>query len=192
MPSSHLTYVVPFSSCPQSLPASETFPVSQLFAWGGQSIGVSALASVLPMNTQDWSPLEWTGWYLWFSWRDLLSFSFYCFPLFLCIDHWGSLSYLSVLFFGTLHSNGDIFPFLLCFWLLFFSQLFVEASSDSHFAFLHQIANKTCLSVNLRKILSINLEIAVFLQRHQSETIEVMFKSDWTAIDNVAWSLLWL
>ena len=54
--------VVPFSSCPQSLPASGSFPMSQLFAWGGQSIGVSALASVLPMNTQDWSPLGWTGW----------------------------------------------------------------------------------------------------------------------------------
>ena len=54
--------VVPFSSCPQSLPASESFPMSQLFAWGGQRIGVSALASVLPMNTQDWSPLGWTGW----------------------------------------------------------------------------------------------------------------------------------
>ena len=53
--------VVPFSSCPQSFPASESFPMSQLFAWGGQSIGVSASASVLPMNTQDWS-LEWTGW----------------------------------------------------------------------------------------------------------------------------------
>ena len=54
--------VVPFSSCLQSLPASESFPMSQLFTWGGQSIGVSALASVLPMNTQDWSPLEGTGW----------------------------------------------------------------------------------------------------------------------------------
>ena len=54
--------VVPFSSCPQSLPASESFPMSQLFAWVGQSIGVSALASVLPKNTQDWSPLEWTSW----------------------------------------------------------------------------------------------------------------------------------
>ena len=53
--------VIPFTSCPQSLPASEPFPMSQLFAWGGQSTGVSALASVLPMNTQDWS-LEWTGW----------------------------------------------------------------------------------------------------------------------------------
>ena len=54
--------VVPFSSCPQSLPASGSFPMSQLFASGGQSTGVSASASVLPMNTQDWSPLEWTGW----------------------------------------------------------------------------------------------------------------------------------
>ena len=54
--------VVPFSSCPQSLPASESLPMSQLFAWGGQSTGVSALASVLPMNTQDQLPLEWTGW----------------------------------------------------------------------------------------------------------------------------------
>ena len=50
--------VVPFSSCTQSLPASESFPMSQLFAWRGQSTGVLALASVLPKNTQDWSPLE--------------------------------------------------------------------------------------------------------------------------------------
>ena len=54
--------VVPLSSCPQSLPASGSFQKSQLFAWGGQSTGVSASASVLPMNTQDWSPLGWTGW----------------------------------------------------------------------------------------------------------------------------------
>jgi len=54
--------VVPFSSCPQSLPASGSFPMSQLSAWGGQSIGVSASASVLYMNTQDWSLLGWTGW----------------------------------------------------------------------------------------------------------------------------------
>ena len=54
--------VVPFSSCPQSLPASGSFPMSQLFASGGQSTRISALASVLPMNTQDWSPLGWTGW----------------------------------------------------------------------------------------------------------------------------------
>ena len=57
-----LSSIIPFSSCPQSLPASESFPMSQLFKWGGQSIGVSASASVLPMNTQDWSPLGWTGW----------------------------------------------------------------------------------------------------------------------------------
>ena len=54
--------VVSFSSCSQSLPASGSFPMSQLFARGAQIIGVSALASVLPMNTQDWSPSEWTGW----------------------------------------------------------------------------------------------------------------------------------
>ena len=54
--------VVPSPSCPQSLPASGSFPVSQLFTSGGQSTGVSASASVLPMNTQDWSPLGWTGW----------------------------------------------------------------------------------------------------------------------------------
>ena len=54
--------VIPFSSCPQSFPASGSFPMSQLFVWGGQSIGVSASTSVLPMNTQDWSLLGWTGW----------------------------------------------------------------------------------------------------------------------------------
>ena len=54
--------VIPFSSCPQSLPASESFPMSQLFAWGGQSTGVSALASFLWRKSQGWSPLEWTGW----------------------------------------------------------------------------------------------------------------------------------
>ena len=70
--------VVPFSSCPQSLPASGSFLMSQLFTSGGQSIGVSASASVLPMNTQDWSLLGWTGWIslqsifeLW-CWRRLL------------------------------------------------------------------------------------------------------------------------
>ena len=54
--------VIPFSSCPQSLPASESFPMNQFFTLGGQNTGVSALASFLPKNTQDWSPLEWTGW----------------------------------------------------------------------------------------------------------------------------------
>ena len=54
--------VILFSFCPQSLPASGSFPMSQLFASGGQNVGVSDSASVLPMNTQDWSPLRWTGW----------------------------------------------------------------------------------------------------------------------------------
>ena len=54
--------VIPFSSCPSSFPASGSFQMSQLFTSGGQSIGVSASTSVLPMNTQDWSPSEWTGW----------------------------------------------------------------------------------------------------------------------------------
>ena len=54
--------VILFSSCPQSLPASESFPMRQLFTWGGQSTGDSALASFLPKNTQGWSPLEWTVW----------------------------------------------------------------------------------------------------------------------------------
>ena len=61
----HLTIsssVIPFSSCLQSFPESGSFQMSQLFASGGQSIGVSASTSVLPMNTQDWSPLGWTGW----------------------------------------------------------------------------------------------------------------------------------
>ena len=54
--------VIPFSSCPQSFPASGSFQMSQLFTSGGQSIGVSASTSVLPMNIQDWFPLRWTGW----------------------------------------------------------------------------------------------------------------------------------
>ena len=62
----HPTSVIPFSSCPQSFPASGSFQMSQLFASGGQSIGVSASASVLPMKTQDWSP---SGW----NWLDLLA-----------------------------------------------------------------------------------------------------------------------
>ena len=56
------SWVVPFSSCLQSLPASESFPMSQLFTWGGQSTGVSALASFLPKKSQGWSLSEWTGW----------------------------------------------------------------------------------------------------------------------------------
>ena len=62
MPSSHLILCRPLLLLPPSLPASGSFPMNWLFAWGGQSIGVSASASILPMNTQDWSPLGWTGW----------------------------------------------------------------------------------------------------------------------------------
>ena len=65
--------VVLFSSCPQSFPASGCFPMSQLFTSGGQSIRVSASTSDLPMNTQDWYPLGWTGWILVFSWTKNLS-----------------------------------------------------------------------------------------------------------------------
>ena len=62
LPSSHLILCHPLLLLPQSLPASGAFPVSQFFASGGQSIEVSASASILSMNTQDWSPLGWTGW----------------------------------------------------------------------------------------------------------------------------------
>ena len=61
-PSNHLISVIPFSSCLQLFPASGSFPNSKFFASGGQSIGASASASVLPMNIQDWSPLGWIGW----------------------------------------------------------------------------------------------------------------------------------
>ena len=62
MPSSHLILCRPLLLCPKPLPESGSFPMCQLFTWGGQSTEVSASASVLPMNTQDWSPLGWTGW----------------------------------------------------------------------------------------------------------------------------------
>ena len=61
MPSNHLILCHPLLLLPPSPPASESFPMSQLFAWGGRSTGISASASVLPVNTQDWSPLGWTG-----------------------------------------------------------------------------------------------------------------------------------
>ena len=62
MPSNHLILCCPLLLCPQSFPASGSFQMSQLFTSGGQHIGVSASTLVLPMNTQDWSPLGWTGW----------------------------------------------------------------------------------------------------------------------------------
>ena len=72
-----------------------------------------------------------------FAWNVPLSFPFYCFPWLLCIDYWRRLSYLSLLFFGTLHSNEYTFPFLLCFSLLFFSQLFVRPPQTAILHFLH-------------------------------------------------------
>ena len=62
MPSSHLILSCPLLLLPEPLPTSDSFPMSQLFSWGGQSTGVSALASFLPKKSQGWSPLQWTGW----------------------------------------------------------------------------------------------------------------------------------
>ena len=67
MPPTISSSVVPCSSCPQSFPASGSFQMSHLFSSGGQGIGVSATTSVPPLNTQDWSPLGWTGWISWQS-----------------------------------------------------------------------------------------------------------------------------
>ena len=79
----------------------------------------SPIPGILQARTLEWVAISFSNAWKW-------TFPFYCFPLFLCIDHWGRLSYLSLVFSGTLHSNGYIFPFLLCFLLLFFSQLFVR------------------------------------------------------------------
>ena len=94
------SFVVPFSSCSQSFPASGSFQMSQLFQSGGQSIGVSASASALPMNIQDWFPLGWTGW-ISFSPRDSQESS--PTPQFKSINHWA----LSFLYSPTLTSIHD-------------------------------------------------------------------------------------
>ena len=89
--------VVPFSSCPQSLPASESFPMNQLFAWGGQSTGVSASASFPPKKSQGWSPSEWAGWiYIPTAWQLLFLISWTAEPFL-----W-SMKTLCVLIFSTL------------------------------------------------------------------------------------------
>ena len=97
MPSNHL---ILFSSCPQSFLASGSFQISQFFASGGQSIGVSASASALPMNIQDWFPLGWTGW-ISFSPRDSQESS--PTPQFKSINHWA----LSFLYSPTVTSIHD-------------------------------------------------------------------------------------
>ena len=132
--------VVPFSSCPQCLPASESFPMSQLFAWGGQSTGVSALASVLPKNTQDRSPLGWTSWISLqskglsrvfstpqFKSIDSLVLSFLHSPTLTSIhDHWKSSIEERKDVVTHISLSGDqglspgcttIWLFLLCFWI---------------------------------------------------------------------------
>ena len=89
--------VIPFSSCPQSLPASESFPMSQLFAWGGQSTGVSASMSVLPKNTQDWSPLGWMFLHGWISLHD------YYEKLLICVTGWDPSNWDSY----AIHGNTE-------------------------------------------------------------------------------------
>ena len=100
MPTNHLILVIPFSSCLQSFPASGSFQMSQFFASGGQSTGVSASASVLPVNIQDCFPLEWTGWISLQSPRDSQESST---PRFKSI----SSSVLSFLYSPTLTSIHD-------------------------------------------------------------------------------------
>ena len=103
--------VVTFSSCTQSFPASGSFQMSQLFASGGQSIGVSASTSVLPMNTQDWSPLGWTGWI------SLTQGSNPGFPhcrQTLPLSHQGSYYLLWRHFFKCSYSNNIAIEILLC------------------------------------------------------------------------------
>ena len=121
MPSSHLILCRPLLLLPQSLPASESFPMSQHFAWGGQSTGVSASALVLPMNTQDWSPLEWTGWIslgviiirIWYQrWKywNMVPYSAFYVSLILCITYM-IMSYLLLLSsFIICHSHLTPFP----------------------------------------------------------------------------------
>ena len=89
--------------------------------------------------------------------EEISSFPFYCFPLFLCIVHVSRLSYLSLLFFGTLHSNGYIFPFLLCFLLLLFSQLFVRFPQTAIFLFCIFFSCKQPLPTTQEKTLHVDV-----------------------------------
>ena len=97
------------------------------------------------------------------------------FPLFLCIDHWGRLSYLSLLFFGTLHSNRYSFPFLLCFLLLFFSQLFVRPPQTTNLPFCISFPGNglnPCLLYNVR-----NLHPQFFRHSIRSNSLDVFLTS---------------
>ena len=95
--------VIPFSSCPQSFPASGSFPTSQFFASGGQSIGVSASTSVLPVNTQDSSPLRWTGW---ISLQSKGLSRIFSKPQFKSINSW-ALSFLYSLTLTSIHDYRE-------------------------------------------------------------------------------------
>ena len=132
-PSSHLILCGPLLLLPSIPPSSESFPVSQLFAWGGQSIGVSALASVLSMNTQDWSPLEWTGWISLHSISGqfnrcqsrrcqpislfipppLSPWCLYLWPLCLCLYFWFENQIIYTIFID--------YTYFICIWYLFLS-----------------------------------------------------------------------
>ena len=122
--------VVPFSSCPQSLPASRSFPMSQLFTWGGHSIGVSASAPVLPKNTQDWSPLGWTGWISLQS-KGLSR----VFSLILSLFQWVSSSHevAKVLEFQLPHQSFQRHPGLISFRMDWLDLLAVQGTLKSIF-----------------------------------------------------------
>ena len=114
MPSSHLILIVPFSSCPQSLSASGSFPMNQLFAWGSQSTGVSALASFLPKKSQGWSPSEWTGWISGNPYQVIIS-SWYWWTLNFSPSEWSMVLSLNYEF---------VLPWLLVKWTLFICSIF--------------------------------------------------------------------
>ena len=92
------------------------------------------------------------------------SFPFYWFPLFLCLDRWRRLSYLSLLFFGTLHSNGYIFPLFLCLSLLFFSSSICKVS-DNHFAFLSETTKPTGSHHRQARLLSLQFYLISFFYK---------------------------
>ena len=132
--------VVPFSSCLQSFPESGSFQMSQLFASGAQSIGVSASTSILPLNTQDWSPLGWTCWTSLQS-KGLLKRSLvFSILLFSSISLQWPLRKAFLSFLAILWNSALKWEYLSFSPLLFASLLFTaicKTSSDNHFAFLH-------------------------------------------------------
>ena len=109
----------------------------------------------------------------------ILSFPFYCFLLFLCIDHWGRLSHLSLLFFGTLHSNGYIFPLLLCLLLLSFSQLFVRPPQTTILPFCISFSwgwSWSLSPVQCHKLLSIVLQALCLSDLRELPDIQAGFR----------------